>query len=354
MMAAMMTLVFADRPEVDAQWAFAQSEAHKHGSLLGVSAIHLWHGFTLLQYGELAEAADSLRQGQEEFDAWGFGEIASRYTSSFLCRAAARARPHRRGALVAGPQPTAASARTRTAAATGAQRGWRCSWPRVAPRRRSRRSPTTSATTRTCGCRRQRRSARTPHWRSTGSAATTRRSRSPRRSWPTRAAGARRARSARRCGSSACCAATWSCCRRRPTCSSTHTRGSSSPRRSPTSAPRCGASGGRPTPASRSGARSSWPTRARPKGSSSTCARELYAAGARPRTSALGGVDALTASERRVAAFAAEGQSNRDIAQALFVTPKTVEVHLSNAYRKLGIRSRRDLAGALPKSGDDV
>ena len=61
----------------------------------------------------------------------------------------------------------------------------------------------------------------------------------------------------------------------------------------------------------------------------------------------LGGVDALTASERRVAGFAAEGQSNRDIAQALFVTPKTVEVHLSNAYRKLGIRSRRELAGAL-------
>jgi DNA-binding CsgD family transcriptional regulator len=81
---------------------------------------------------------------------------------------------------------------------------------------------------------------------------------------------------------------------------------------------------------------------------------ELYAAGARPRTSALGGVDALTASERRVAGFAAEGQSNRDIAQALFVTPKTVEVHLSNAYRKLGIRSRRELAGALAKSGDGV
>jgi DNA-binding CsgD family transcriptional regulator len=81
---------------------------------------------------------------------------------------------------------------------------------------------------------------------------------------------------------------------------------------------------------------------------------ELYAAGARPRTSALGGVDALTASERRVAGFAAEGQSNRDIAQALFVTPKTVEVHLSNAYRKLGIRSRRELAGAMAKSGDGV
>ena len=74
---------------------------------------------------------------------------------------------------------------------------------------------------------------------------------------------------------------------------------------------------------------------------------ELYAAGARPRTSALSGAGALTASERRVAALAAEGSSNRDIAQALFVTPKTVEVHLSNAYRKLGIRSRRELTGAL-------
>ena len=74
---------------------------------------------------------------------------------------------------------------------------------------------------------------------------------------------------------------------------------------------------------------------------------ELYAAGSRPRTAAMSGAGALTASERRVAALAADGSSNRDIAQALFVTPKTVEVHLSNAYRKLGIRSRRDLTGAL-------
>ena len=74
---------------------------------------------------------------------------------------------------------------------------------------------------------------------------------------------------------------------------------------------------------------------------------ELYATGARPRTDALAGVAALTASERRVAERAAGGETNRDIAQALFVTPKTVEVHLSNAYRKLGIRSRRELPHAL-------
>ena len=74
---------------------------------------------------------------------------------------------------------------------------------------------------------------------------------------------------------------------------------------------------------------------------------ELRASGARPRTSALSGVESLTASERRVAALAADGQTNRDIAQELFVTPKTVEVHLSNTYRKLGLRSRRELPAAL-------
>jgi DNA-binding NarL/FixJ family response regulator len=45
--------------------------------------------------------------------------------------------------------------------------------------------------------------------------------------------------------------------------------------------------------------------------------------------------------------MAAEGPTNREIAQALFVTPKTVEVHLSSAYRKLGISSRSQLATAL-------
>jgi DNA-binding NarL/FixJ family response regulator len=74
---------------------------------------------------------------------------------------------------------------------------------------------------------------------------------------------------------------------------------------------------------------------------------ELGAAGARPRTDALSGPDALTPSERRIAELAAGGLTNRDIAQQLFVTPKTVEVHLSSAYRKLGISSRRGLPGAM-------
>jgi DNA-binding CsgD family transcriptional regulator len=61
----------------------------------------------------------------------------------------------------------------------------------------------------------------------------------------------------------------------------------------------------------------------------------------------LSGPDALTAAERRVCRQAAEGRTNREIAQALFVTEKTVERHLSSAYHKLGIRSRFQLAAAI-------
>jgi DNA-binding CsgD family transcriptional regulator len=73
----------------------------------------------------------------------------------------------------------------------------------------------------------------------------------------------------------------------------------------------------------------------------------LRAAGARPRRRAGSGADALTVSERRVAELAAGGVSNKEIAQSLFVTLRTVELHLSNAYSKLGIRSRHELGGAL-------
>lgn len=74
---------------------------------------------------------------------------------------------------------------------------------------------------------------------------------------------------------------------------------------------------------------------------------ELLATGARPRRIASSGADSLTPSERRVAEMACAGATNRQIAQALFVTPKTVEVHLSSTYRKLGIRSRLELSVAL-------
>jgi DNA-binding CsgD family transcriptional regulator len=74
---------------------------------------------------------------------------------------------------------------------------------------------------------------------------------------------------------------------------------------------------------------------------------ELRVAGARPRRARIHGRDSLTATELRTVTLAAQGMSNNQIAQALFVTAKTVERHLTNAYAKLGIGSRRELAAAL-------
>ena len=79
--------------------------------------------------------------------------------------------------------------------------------------------------------------------------------------------------------------------------------------------------------------------------------QELLACGARPRRLVLSGVESLTVSERRVAEMAAGGKSNPEIAQALFVTRKTVEAHLAQAYRKLDIGSREQLPAALLGTG---
>jgi len=73
----------------------------------------------------------------------------------------------------------------------------------------------------------------------------------------------------------------------------------------------------------------------------------LHAGPGRRARIELTGPDALTAAERRVCRQVAEGQTNREVAQALFVTEKTVERHLSSAYQKLGIRSRFQLVSAI-------
>jgi DNA-binding CsgD family transcriptional regulator len=74
---------------------------------------------------------------------------------------------------------------------------------------------------------------------------------------------------------------------------------------------------------------------------------ELAAVGLRPGTAAPSGADSLTPSERRVVELAAAGGTNREIAQTLFVTEKTVETHLARAFRKLDITSRRQLPDVL-------
>jgi DNA-binding CsgD family transcriptional regulator len=78
--------------------------------------------------------------------------------------------------------------------------------------------------------------------------------------------------------------------------------------------------------------------------------RELTDAGARPHRAAQVGRDALTPSEQRIAHMAADGATNKQIAQALFISLRTVETHLTHTYAKLGIAARSHLARALTTS----
>ena len=75
--------------------------------------------------------------------------------------------------------------------------------------------------------------------------------------------------------------------------------------------------------------------------------KTMQLTGVRPGVATSHGVQSLTPGELRVAELAARGLSNRDIAQNLFITVKTVEVHLSNTFRKLQISGRHNLPGAL-------
>ncbi|MDR9371851.1 helix-turn-helix transcriptional regulator, partial [Conexibacter sp. JD483] len=75
----------------------------------------------------------------------------------------------------------------------------------------------------------------------------------------------------------------------------------------------------------------------------------LVATGARPRRTATSGPAALTPSERRIARLAALGLTNAEIAAEAVVVPKTVQFHLTNVYRKLGVAGRDQLGPALDR-----
>ncbi|MEX2552947.1 MAG: AAA family ATPase [Actinomycetota bacterium] len=81
---------------------------------------------------------------------------------------------------------------------------------------------------------------------------------------------------------------------------------------------------------------------------------KLVALGARPRRPAIAGEESLTASESRICRMAFDGLSNRDIAEALFVTIRTVEQHLTHGYQKLGIHSRDGLRHVLRSAQSTV
>ena len=78
------------------------------------------------------------------------------------------------------------------------------------------------------------------------------------------------------------------------------------------------------------------------------------ACGARPRRSAVTGIESLTPAERQVADLAAAGHSNREIAQRLYVTRRTVETHLTHVFAKLGISGRSELVDLFAHAAPTV
>jgi DNA-binding NarL/FixJ family response regulator len=344
---AITVLGLADRDEAVEMWDASLEAAHRDGSLFSVASIHLFYGMTLLWRGDLPGAATMLRQGKEEFEAWGFGATGQVYLDAHLAQilleqgdvAGARAALEQSGAPDERSDALRYRLNTELALLVGEGR-WAEALALVPEIRRLFGLYTSPAAGR---------------WRSLAATALHRLGRRDEavalaaeevahaRAWgaPGALGGALRVLgqlegriepleeavavltgTPARLDLAKALAAYGSALRhaKRPSAARDPLRAALE------LAVACDA------PALVEHVRT-----------------ELYAAGSRPRTDALGGVAALTASERRVVERAATGETNRDIAQALFVTPKTVEVHLSNAYRKLGIRSRRELPVALAR-----
>ncbi len=116
-------------------------------------------------------------------------------------------------------------------------------------------------------------------------------------------------------------------------------------------APGCAGPGAGWRPASSCGRRRPPSTRSDWTAGPPGATAELAATGQRPRRGPRDG-DQLTSQETRVALLVARGLSNRDVAAALFVSPRTVEHHVSSVLRKRGLRSRTELAAAFGERAD--
>ena len=241
-------------------------------------------------------------------------------------------------------------AATMTAPGTGSTAASNCSSPKVATRSHFQRPRSTpSASARSSAIRWMARGAARLPVRCATSGAGPRLAHSSRRSSSSLGSGVRLAPSPGRCAPSPTSLPRTSCgtSARRSRSWTDRLLGSRRRRRSPLWVGRSDGSADRVTLASRCAGRSQLSVACGARALEDHARSELYAAGGRPRAVALTGVGSLTAQERRVAELAAEGATNREIAQTLVVTPKTVEAHLSSTYRKLGVRSRHALAAAL-------
>ncbi|MBJ7331173.1 MAG: AAA family ATPase [Solirubrobacteraceae bacterium] len=346
-MAAVNTLVAAGRDEVLDVWERVRAEAHRSGSLMTLATIHLWYGHTLMRRGELEEARDMLREALDSLGRWGFSPVAMVYPASHLAMVHVERGEldEAQAALDAVGDPirngTSAFFYLRTRVALCLAQGKLDDALRFA------------------GELHERSWLRFPidhMWRGMEAQALHRLGRTDEalvlareeleiaEQWgaPLVVGPALRTLGelegedgiarlqqaidvldgvgAGKLELAKACAAYGAAMRR----SRKPTEAREPLRRALELASTCGA-----------------------PGLVEHVRTELHAAGARPRTDALSGVDSLTPSERRVVDLAAAGGANREIAQQLYVTPKTVEVHLTNAYRKLGVRSRRELSGAL-------
>jgi DNA-binding CsgD family transcriptional regulator len=346
-LAAIIVLVLAEQPEALELWEQLRAVAYRRGSLFAIIGLQLWRGFTLLTFGEIAEAGESLRQAAENEVSWARDSGAAIiYTSSFRARvlleqgdvAGAQRSLERRGVSEAGSDGWlfAALAEAEIQLASGDHAGalevldraqphlWRVDNPAWLPWR-------TVAARALAGL-----------GRGDEALALLDEDLERARRWGAPAPIGRALRVRAELGGGdeaglreAVDVLSGSVCRLE------HAKAL--------------AALGRTIRLSRRPAEAREPLMRALEIAESCGATafadavrsELYAAGARPRSAATTGIGSLTASELRVAKLAAEGRTNREIAQALYVTPKTVEVHLSSTYRKLGIRSRTTLATAL-------
>lgn len=345
---AIGVLFMADAEDAPEHWARLLAESHREGSLFAISCVHLWNGITMLRRGELAEAEELLRAGRSEFTLWGEIPVDGAYFTSMLSLARLEQGDVAGARRELGPRPAAQydrhdaghlwmRAEIETLLAEGradealtrsdhyAESVGRLVNPAWVPWRSLKATALDHLGRTDEGIALA--EEELVHARAWGAPGTVGRS--------LRILGTLRREdgltnleesvlvledSPARLELAKSLAALGALRRRQRQ----PTEAREPLQRALELAERCGASG-----------------------LVAQTRTELHASGSRPRPTALAGTESLTASEKRVAALAAEGLTNRDIAQRLFVTPKTVEVHLSASYRKLGITSRRDLASTL-------